>query len=192
MKKILIVTFILVSIFLSISFAAYTLHKTLNKPQLPVLSQVTNFKLVDLHGNQFSLKSLEGKIWIADFFFTTCSDICPIMTKNMRSLYESFKLEPKVRLVSITVNPEQDGPETLKRYASEMKIRENKWHFLTGQRKDIRRLLVNDFKLGDVSEPIFHSSYFALVDGDGLIRGYYDGTDKEAVAQLFKDTAALL
>lgn len=192
MKKFAIVFGILLTIFLSVGFAGYSLNKVLNRPPLPVLGQITNFKLIDLNGNTFSLKNLEGKVWIADFFFTTCSDICPLMTKNMRSLHESFKLEHKVKLVSITVNPEQDGPEVLKKYADSIKVKNDKWYFLTGERETIRKLLVNDFKLGDVSEPIFHSSYFALVDGDGLIRGYYDGTNDKEIAKLFKDTASLL
>ncbi len=192
MKKTFIIIIVIIGFIAAIGFAGVTLYKILDKPPLPVLGQVNNFTLVDADGKPFSLKRLEDKIWIADFFFTTCSDICPIMTKNMKSLYESFKLEPKMRLVSITVNPEQDTPATLKRYAKEAGADAKNWYFLTGERAVIRDLLINSFKLGDVKEPIFHSSYFALVDRAGLIRGYYDGTDDEAVAKLFKDAASLL
>jgi protein SCO1/2 len=192
MRKTLLLSAVVVLFLLSVAYGGYSLVKTLKAPPLPVLGQISNFKLIDMNNKEFSLNQLTGKVWVADFFFTSCSDICPVMTKNMKSIYESFKLEKDVNLVSITVNPEQDTPEILTKYASKFKIRDNNWHFLTGERSVIRDLLVNNFKLGDVEEPIFHSSYFALVDKHGFVRGYYDGTDKEAIAKLFKDTASLL
>lgn len=159
---------------------------------LPVLGQIADFHLVNSDGKMVSLKDLKGRVWVADFIFTTCGGICPTMTANMAQVHRSYVLVDKVRLVSISVNPENDTPEVLKAYAKKFKANTDHWLFLTGPLADIQKLAVASFKLGKVDEPVFHSGYFTLVDGQGRIRGYYDGMDKKKLARLFKDIATLL
>ena len=188
------ITAILISlgICLFISFTAFSFYKETRKESLPVLGQVRNFHLLDEQGRNFSLGSLQGEIWIANFFFTTCSDICPIMSRNMAALHRTFAMVDGVSLVSITVNPENDSSQVLNEYARKYKADTDKWHFLTGPRTQIKELAVESFKLGSVDEPVFHSAQFALVDRQGMIRGYYDGVQSGEVSQLFKDVSLLL
>ena len=194
MKKSVVFKIAILAVVLSAIYTVYTFQKLLNSRPLPVLGQVSNFELIDRTGAVFSPRQLEGKAWIANFIFTKCTDVCPLMTKNMKSLYESFKLERDVALVSITIDPEKDTPEVLDQYAQSHKVNVEQWRFLTGDREQVRDVIVNKFKLKeDLSEhPHLHSSHFILVDQYGFIRGYYDGTDKESVAQIFKDTAYLI
>lgn len=191
-KKILIILIVCLTLSLSIAFGVYFYYQELNREKLPILGQIKPFALLDQTGNQFSYRNLDGKVWVADFFFTTCGDICPIMSKNMASLSRSFEQIPGLKLVSITVNPETDTPEVLSRYVQKQEKTAKNWYFLTGARKDIRDIALNSFKLGNIDKPIFHSSQFTLVDRHGYIRGYYDGTEKEPLDQLFVDAAKLL
>ena len=108
----------------------------------------------------------------------------------MASLSRTFERVDGITLVSITVNPEQDSPEMLALYARKFKGNGN-WHFLTGSRDAITRLAVESFKVGDIQEPIFHSAFLPLVDSNGFIRGYYDGTKQEEINRLFRDAAHL-
>jgi protein SCO1 len=159
--------------------------------RLPVLGEVKDFKLQGTEGKAVTLTDLKGKVWVADFMFTTCSGICPTMTKNLASLHRSYALEKDVYMVSISVNPDTDTPDVLKTYAKKHKADTAKWLFLTGPSDDIKKIAVGSFKLGAIDEPVFHSSYFTLVDRSARIRGYYDGTDTEGVRKLFKDIAKL-
>jgi len=159
---------------------------------LPVIGEIADFHLLNSDGKTVSLKDLKGKVWVADFIFTTCAGICPTMTASMAQVHRSYALVDEVRLVSISVNPENDTPEVLKAYAKKFKANTGRWLFLTGPLADIQKLAAGSFKLGKIDEPVFHSSYFTLVDREGRIRGYYDGTDRHKVAQLFKDIAVVL
>ena len=148
------------------------------------------FALKDSTGREFNSGELKGKVWVASFFFATCSDICPRISENMAFLSRTFKEVENITLVSMTVNPEQDSPEVLARYAKNFGNQKN-WHFLTGTRSAITGVAVNSFKLGDIKEPVFHSASLPLVDAQGFIRGYYDGTKEEEVDRLLKDAAHL-
>ncbi|MDP2654196.1 MAG: SCO family protein [Candidatus Omnitrophota bacterium] len=158
---------------------------------LPEIGVVEEFRLTDTTNRPFGTPELKGKVWVVDFIFTTCGSICPVMTKNMASLYRSYELSPDVEFVSISVNPEQDTPEQLAAYAKKYKADTRKWHFLTGGRESIEGLVQNNFKLNSANDPVMHSGYFVLVDRQGRIRGYFDGTDSEKVRDLFKAIAAL-
>jgi protein SCO1/2 len=161
------------------------------KEQLPIFGSIAPFELTDSLNKKFSLGDLQGKVWVADFMFTTCSGICPMLTKNMGVLYRYLQSDESVRFVSISVNPENDSPEVLKNYAQKNGADPRKWIFLTGRREDIQKIVVESFKLGDIKEPVFHSSHFALVDRKGRVRGYYDGTEDMAVKKLYKDVLLL-
>jgi protein SCO1/2 len=175
----------------AIALGALYLNQVKKTP-LPTYGHVQDFKLINSLGQPVELKDLKGKVWVADFMFTTCSNICPMMTKNMGILRKAFAGNEHVRLVSVSVNPENDTPAALKDYASKNNADPKQWLFLTGTREAITKVAVESFKLGDVKEPIFHSSYFVLVDKEANIRGYYDGTDVANIKKIAKDLKQLL
>ena len=158
---------------------------------LPAYGRVGQFRLIDAQGQAFDSARLDNKVWVTAFFFTTCSGICPIMTKNLKSLQDMYQAYPDVEFVSISVNPEQDTPQALSAYAQKYAADTKRWHFLTGSREDITKAAVRGFKVGSVDEPIFHSASFVLVDRQGNIRGYYDGTNKDEVKKLSDDLLKL-
>jgi len=119
-KRPIIIGLICVAIILSIAFAVCSFVKEIQRPKLPFYGQIRDFTLSDSNGKDFQLKKLKGKVWMANFIFTTCGDICPIMTKNMASLHRSFELLDDVAMVSFTVNPEFDTPKVLNKYAKKI------------------------------------------------------------------------
>ena len=139
-----------------------------------------------------TLDNLKGKVWVADFIFTTCTMACPMMTGNMNIVHKKFKKNDNVRLVSISVYPEFDTPEVLKNYASQYDADTEKWLFLTGKEDAVKDIIRDGFKIGDYEDIIFHSEKFALVDKKGIIRAYYNGMKSEDMKQLKKDINALL
>ena len=163
-----------------------------NRRPLPMYYAVRNFSLTDSDGQAFDQNRLRGKVWVAAFVFSTCGDVCPMMSKNLAALHRSYALRNDVAFVSVTVNPEYDDPKVLAEYAKKYQADTSKWHFLTGPRENITELMINSFKMGSMDEPIFHSTNFALVDRKGYIRGYYDGMKQDDVNRLFKDIATLL
>ncbi|MEK7083802.1 MAG: SCO family protein [Patescibacteria group bacterium] len=175
-------------IFLAVVFFAF---RPFSREPLPVYAGIAPFELTDSLDRKVSLRDLHGKVWVANFMFTTCSGICPMMTRNMGMIYRNFQNDDALRFVSVSVNPENDSPDVLKKYAEKNGADPQKWIFLTGSRDDIQKLVAGSFKLGDIKEPVFHSSYFALVDRQGRIRGYYDGTEDIAVQKLLKDIMRL-
>ena len=183
---------ILTGFVLFLTFAVYSFKKEMSRPKLPELNFVRQFELTDSAGKTFNSGELKGKAWIADFFFTTCADVCPMMTKHMAQLSRTFEAVKGVHFVSISVNPEHDSPEVLSKYAQKLNVPLDQWHFLTGERETITKLMTEDFKIGSKEEPIFHSTFFVLVDRNSYIRGYYDGTQKPSIEKLFKDVARLL
>jgi protein SCO1 len=162
------------------------------KKSLPVYGETGNFRLTAARGQAFDSIQLRGKVWITTFFFTTCSGICPVMTRNLKSLQERFGSYKDLEFVSISVNPEQDTPQALSVYARKYGADMDRWHFLTGAREDITRIAVHGFKVGDIREPVFHSSYFVLVDRNARIRGYYEGTRPEEMERLSGDLIRLI
>lgn len=166
-----------------------------NRP-LPSLGTVPNFALVNQDAQPFGSAQLTGKIWIADFIFTTCPGPCPIISTRMSELQRPLE-KSDVHLVSFTVDPEKDTPEVLRAYADKLRKQPLRWDFLTGPRDAIHSLSRDGFKLG-LSEgaeedggPI-HTTRFVLVDRRGTIRGYYDALAPDAVTKLLADTNHLL
>lgn len=151
------------------------------------------FSLVDQAGRPFSNQDLKGKVFVVDFFFTTCQSICPRLTKAMRSLQQRFERENvPVRLLSITVDPENDTPKKLMAYAEKYGADLERWTFVTGPKDAVRHLIVDGFKthLGERVKDsnnlidISHAGLFVIVDGDGGIRGYYR-PDKMGLDEMF-------
>ena len=158
---------------------------------------VSDFKLIDQNNEVITQDIYKDKIYVADFFFTTCLGICPIMTEEMIRVYKAYKDEPEVLILSHTVDPEHDTPEVLARYAKNRDINSEKWHFVTGEKKQLydlaRYSYLVDATEGDNGPNDFvHTENFALVDREGRIRGYYDGTDSVEVKKLIGDIILLL
>lgn len=158
---------------------------------------VTDFNLVDQDSTIITQDLYKNKIYVADFFFTTCLGICPIMTEEMIRVYKAYQDNPEVLILSHTVDPEHDTPSVLKRYADNRSVNSDKWHFVTGDKKQIydlaRYSYLVDASVGDAGPLDFvHTENFALVDKEGRIRGYYDGTDSVSVKKLIGDIALLL
>jgi len=178
-----------VAIFLIISFF---FKDSQPAKELPEIGNIPQFEFTNSDGNTVTLDNLKGKVWVADFIFTTCTMACPMMTGNMNIVHKKFKKNDNVRLVSISVYPEYDTPEVLKNYASQYDADTEKWLFLTGKEDAIKDIIRDGFKIGDYEDIIFHSEKFALVDKKGIIRAYYNGMKSEDMKQLKKDINALL
>ena len=168
-------------------FATFLLKDSSKENSLPLLGTIPKFKFIDSEENLISRDDLTGKVWVADFIFTTCTMACPVMTGNMNLIHKAFKNDDQVRIVSISVYPEYDTPGVLKEYASRYDANTNRWHFLTGPEEDVKDVIKNGFKMGDYEDIIFHSEKFALIDQVGNIRGYYNGMKTEDVNNLKKD-----
>ena len=174
------------------------------RPQegLGTFGKVPPFSLVERSGKEIRLDDLSGKVWIANFIYTHCTDTCPIQSAEMKTLQDQFARERDLRLVSITVDPKRDTPAALAQYADRFGADAARWWFLTGEKNAIYRLAEQGFHLpaGEISEPQsggsaathLHSPRLVVVDRKGEIRGYYAGTDKEALARLRRDVETLL
>jgi protein SCO1 len=158
---------------------------------------IADFSFTNQNGKTITQKDYEGKIYVADFFFTTCGSICPIMTTNMIDVQKAFADNPKVIILSHTVTPEIDSVPVLKKYALEKGVIDSKWNLVTGDKKDIYRMARKSYlavKLGKPEElyDMVHTENFVLVDAERRVRGFYDGTKKEEVKKLIEDIQWLL
>ena len=172
--------------------ATYLLKNSEPENSLPVIGNIPDFEFVNSEGETITLTSLKGKVWVADFIFTTCNMACPIMTGNMNIIHKKYKQNDDVRLVSISVYPEYDTPEVLTKYAAQYNADTNRWYFLTGEVSTVQEVIKDGFKVGDYEDIIFHSEKFALVDRSGMIRAYYNGMKTEDMKKLKKDINSLL
>ena len=158
---------------------------------------IAPFTMTNQNGQTITEKDYENKVYVADFFFTTCPSICPIMTKNMFSLQEKLKTKyPEVKLLSYSVTPEIDTIEQLKRYAIENKVDDKIWNLVTGDKKEIYILarksylvVQNDGNGGP--HDMIHTENFVLIDKENRIRGYYDGTDINEMDRLITEIGML-
>ncbi len=164
---------------------------------LPILGEVPDFSLTRARGGTLTREDLQGKVWVASFIFTHCKAICPIMTGGLNQVRKQLKDEPywdELRLVSVSVDPEHDTPEVLRAYMQKRGLEDEQWYFLTAdERATTWRLSREGFKLRVGQNPdnpamsINHSAKFALVDWQGRIRGYYDGTLPKERQELVRD-----
>ena len=157
---------------------------------------IRNFALVNQDSVVVTSETLRDKIYVADFFFTSCRTICPIMKTQMLRVYAAVEKDPQVLLVSHTIDPEHDTVALLHDYADRLGVKSNKWHFLTGNKDSIYYLAQTSYfatAMEDQSEPdgFIHSGAFLLIDKKGRIRGKYDGTKEEEVNKLLNDIEIL-
>lgn len=162
---------------------------------------IGDFEFLDQNGAEFKRKDVNGKVFVAEYFFTTCGTICPKMNAQMQRVQKVFKGNEDVEILSFTVNPEIDTVEQMKRYAEGHDADDEQWHFLTGKKEDLYRLARRSFfvlkpaeaqNLGDAGSDFIHTNNFVLVDHKGRIRGYYDGTSEKEVGTLLEDIQRLL
>jgi protein SCO1 len=154
---------------------------------------VPEFQLINQDGRNFGSADLRGKIWIADFIYTTCPGPCPMISSRMSELQKPLE-KTDVHLVSFTVDPAKDTPDVLRTYAERLQAEPGRWDFLTGPQSTIYNLSRNGFKLavGEEKGVPIHSTRMILVDRHGAIRGYYDAAETDAVTKLVADTTHLL
>jgi protein SCO1/2 len=158
---------------------------------LDVMSQVRPFHLTAQTGETFDSKSLEGHVWVADFFFTTCPGPCPMMSQKLSEVQRRTADLPEVKLVSFTVDPATDTPAVLTTYSKHFKADPARWTFLTGPIAALDDLGRNSFKLNPVDGSTTHSTRFALVDRRMQVRGYYSMDEDDFLPKLIKDIRAL-
>jgi len=157
--------------------------------------KISDFSLTNQNGETVTQEKYNNKIYVADFFFTTCQSICPIMTKNMKEIQDKLIKDSEVLLLSHTVFPEIDSVEVLKKYAVKNSVVDSKWDLVTGDKKEIydlarkSYLAAKDNSFGEYD--MIHTENFVLVDKKKQIRGFYDGTDKDEINRLFKDIEIL-
>ena len=203
-----------VGLLLLIFIAIYTL---LNKRTLPVITprdvnpelvdslvqhigynhKIAPFAFTNQNGNKVTNKDYEGKIYVADFFFTTCQTICPKMTDNMVWLQDKIKDNPKVKLLSHSVFPDEDTVEVLKKYAKEKGVLDAKWNLVTGNQKEIYKIARQSYLVVKTGKPeelydMVHTENFVLVDQKGRIRGFYNGLNIDKTVKGEKNLTQLL
>ncbi len=163
--------------------------------------EIGTFEFTDQNGNLFSSENLKGKIYVADYFFTECKSICPVMNKQMQKVQKAFYGDKRIMILSFSVDPETDTPKKLKTYSKWMHANDEQWKFLTGKKEDLYQLARKSYfllkpsevaKTGDGGSDFIHTNNFVLIDQNKRIRGYYDGTNSKEVEQLIMDMHILL
>jgi protein SCO1 len=168
-----------------------------------VFHKIPEFKLIDQNGNTFTSAQTKGKIYVADFIFTRCKTICPKMTSQLARVQDAFQQNTDVLLVSHSVDPNYDSAEILRGFAKQNEAKDGKWFFLTGDKKAIYNLGINGYKVSvadasaydknvSIDETFIHTEKLLLIDKEGYIRGFYDGTDKKEVDRLILEIKVLL
>jgi protein SCO1/2 len=170
-------------------------------------TQVPDFSFTNQNGETITNENYKGKVYVVEFFFTTCPSICPIMNRNMVKIQNKFYGNPNLGIASFTINPENDTPKVLKAYADNYKITNPNWHLLTGDKTKIYALANEGFHIYageslDSDEVFEHSGLFALIDKEGYIRSrydengnpviYYDGLEPEGIRMITEDIELLL
>jgi protein SCO1/2 len=153
---------------------------------------IADFSFVNQNGDTITQKNYEGKIYVADFFFTTCGSICPKMSTNLVDVQKAVLNNPKVMLLSHTVFPEVDSVSVLKAYAIKYGVVDSKWNLVTGDKKDIYTMARKSYLAVKQGRPdqlydMVHTENFVLVDQKRRVRGFYDGTNKEDIKRLLED-----
>ena len=196
--------------FIILLFGIWSVPKIIDhfqKPDFHISGQVPDFSFTNQHNKTITNENYKDKVYVIEFFFTTCPSICPIMNQNMQLLEKEFYGNLNFGIASFTINPEHDTPEVLKNYADSYEITHPNWHFLTGDKEEIYKLANEGFLLYTAEEEdapggFEHSGLFALIDQEGNIRSrkdsagnpmiYYNGLDDNEIQMLKEDIKKLL
>lgn len=181
---------------MALAFRSWRSSERTTSSPLPRLGVVPEFSLIDQEGRPFGLKDLQGKVWVANFIAIRSSGPDPILSSRFAELDSDFKKDERLRLISFTVDPQNDTPEALRDYARRFEA-SVRWSFLTGNKQKIDELVRIGFQLAErdsrsLSRDGIQSTNFILVDANGTIRGYYDGTSNETVQRILTDVGSLL
>ena len=167
--------------------------------KLPVASVVRPFSFTNQDGATITEKQTDGKVYVAEYFFTTCQSICPIMNTNMKKVYDVYKDEPNFLILSHTSDPDNDNVSRLKMYSDSLKVNTQRWMFLTGRKDSLYNAARISYLLDDpannatnIHQQFLHTQFFALVDKSGKVRKIYDGLKKKEIEELKEDIANLL
>ena len=212
---------IIVIVVVGIAIAYFMSKDQLNQKELPIIQpndvkqemvnpellqvgighRIGDFSFKNQNNKSVTLDELKGKVFVVEYFFTTCGTICPRMTEQMTRVQKKFRGRENFKILSFTVNPEIDTVEVMRKYATKHDALDGQWHFLTGDKEKLYALARNSFfvlkpaeaaNLGDAQSDFIHTNNFVLVDQQQRIRGYYDGTSITEVNQLMKDIELLL
>ncbi|MDX2360703.1 MAG: SCO family protein [Crocinitomicaceae bacterium] len=162
---------------------------------------IGEFLFTNQDGETITNLEVDGKVYVAEYFFTTCKSICPIMNEQMQRVHKVYQYEKDLKILSYTVDPDVDTVEQMKRYADEHGANSNQWHFLTGTKENLYGLARKSYfvlkpaeaqNLGDAGSDFIHTNNFVLVDRKSRIRGYYDGTSPTSIDSLIHDIGRLL
>ncbi len=180
-----------------VRFLAYYGPKNALKVNDTTYHFVPDFEFTDQDNKKINKQAVKNKIYVAEYFFTTCKSICPVMNSNLETIYKEFKNSPDLWILSHTVDPEHDSVPVLKDYAKAHGVNDDRWHFLTGDKKKLYELarkgyLLNAEEGNGGEEDFIHTQNFALVDKESHIRGFYDGTDSLEIVRLKQDLKLLL
>ncbi len=177
---------VIVSVIGGFAWSRFGPGKSWTREALPVIGAISDFSLTNQFGKVTTLADLRGKVWVANVFFSRCPSACPLMNQKLSAVQGFLAKDAPVRLVSITSDPNYDSPEVLKKYGEKYSAQPGRWLFLTGDRKAIFRLVVDDLKLVMIDqkpearsspEDLFiHSQSFVIVDRRGQLRGVFDST----------------
>ena len=169
------------------------------KSRLPSISYVRPFAFTNQNGKMVTDKDVSGKVYVAEYFFTTCKGICPRLNNNMKKVYEKFKNEPGFLILSHTCDPEIDSAAKLKHYSDSLGVTGSNWIFLTGRKDSLYNMARVSYKIDDpannmkdIDADFLHSQFFALVDKDGEVRKIYDGLKESEVKAMMDDIQKLL
>jgi protein SCO1/2 len=163
------------------------------------VSYVRPCAFTDQDGKKFTEKDVEGKVYVAEYFFTTCKSICPIMNANMSKVHDEFKDEKNFLILSHTSTPEIDSPSVLKKYAGSLGVSSSNWVFLTGRKDSLYHAARVSYAIDDpnnnlknIEDDFLHTQHWALVDKEGNVRKIYDGLKQSEVKVLIRDIRKLL
>ncbi|MBI1222477.1 MAG: redoxin domain-containing protein [Bacteroidetes bacterium] len=167
-----------------------------NKIGDTVYHTISDFSFIDQEGDSFSKSDLQGKIYVANFFFTHCPDICPTMMSNLQFVYNKYKESPDIRFVSMTVDPKRDSVPELAKYGYDLGANPKRWYLATGSKQMLYSAAEYDYLLASVETPLetafIHSDMAVLIDKDFRIRGFYKATDFNEMRRLSDDIKALV
>ena len=187
------ILYIIIPGILLLGFGAnWVIQKADRSHDIPVIKQVPDFTFYDQEGQLFNKNRLVNKITVLDFMFTSCTGPCPLMTSNMATLYQEFRNVMEVQFVSITVDPLIDSESKLKEYADFVGMDDDRWQFIRSDIESTKDLKQNGFMLYAGELPQGHAIKFILIDEEGNIRKYFDGTDEASQAVLRKDITNLV
>ena len=194
--------FFIVFFFLLVIGFYYTMSQLIpgfGKSRLPPIGRVLPFAFTNQDGKKITEQDVAGKVFVAEYFFTTCKSICPIMNANMKIVYERFKNEKDFLILAHTCDPGTDSLERLKKYADSLNVDTDKWIFLTGTKDSLYRQARHSYKIDDPNNnplsnevDFLHSQFFSLVDKNGNVRNIYEGNERKDVERMINEIEVLL